>query len=103
MTDLSNNNPELADEEDNDEEQEEKVTFQYDPEKINIVTREPTIEQLLRRINEDALDLAPEFQRQANIWTLEAKGKLIESILIRKNVILMGNTVLVKIAVSIGG
>ncbi len=83
MTDLSNYKVELADEEDNDEEQEEKVTFQYDPEKINIVTREPTIEQLLRRINEDALDLAPEFQRQANIWTLEAKGKLIESILIR--------------------
>lgn len=88
MTDLSNYNAELADEEtleeeDNDEEQEEKVTFQYDPEKINIVTREPTIEQLLRRINEEALDLAPDFQRQANIWTLEAKSKLIESILIR--------------------
>ncbi|KZL50925.1 hypothetical protein A2T98_04860 [Nodularia spumigena CENA596] len=69
-------------EEDNDEE-EEKVTFQYDPEKINIVTREPTIEQLLRRIDEEALDLAPDFQRQANIWTPEAKSKLIESILIR--------------------
>ena len=25
--------------------EEEKVTFQYDPEKINIDTREPTIEQ----------------------------------------------------------
>lgn len=74
---------EILDEEDNDEEQDEKVTFHYDPEKINIVTREPTIEQLLRRIDEKALDLAPEFQRQANIWTLEAKSKLIESILIR--------------------
>ncbi|MEA5583461.1 DUF262 domain-containing protein, partial [Nodularia harveyana UHCC-0300] len=74
---------EILDEEDNDEEAEEKVTFQYDPEKINIVTREPTIEQLLRRIDEEALDLAPDFQRQANIWTPEAKSKLIESILIR--------------------
>nr|WP_230966718.1 DUF262 domain-containing protein [Nostoc commune] len=85
---MNNYNPELADEEildeeDNDEEQYEKVTFQYDPEKINIATREPTIEQLLRRIDEEALDLAPDFQRQANIWTLEAKSKLIESILIR--------------------
>ncbi|MEH2446164.1 MAG: DUF262 domain-containing protein [Nostoc sp.] len=76
-------NEETSDEEDNDEEQYEKVTFQYAPEKINIATREPTIEQLLRRIDEEALDLAPEFQRQANIWTLEAKSKLIESILIR--------------------
>ncbi|NJL64220.1 MAG: DUF262 domain-containing protein [Methylacidiphilales bacterium] len=63
--------------------EEEKVTFEYDPEKINIATREPTIEQLLRRIDEKALDLAPDFQRQANIWTPEAKSKLIESILIR--------------------
>ncbi len=88
MTDLNNYRLELADEEtlneeDNDEELEEKFTFQYDPEKINIVTREPTIEQLLRRIDEAALDLAPDFQRQANIWTPEAKSKLIESILIR--------------------
>ncbi|MBD0266175.1 MAG: DUF262 domain-containing protein, partial [Tolypothrix sp. Co-bin9] len=47
MSDLNNQNPELADEEilneeENDEEQEEKITFQYDPEEINIVTREPT-------------------------------------------------------------
>lgn len=88
MVNFNNSNAELADEEildeeDNDEEQYEKVTFQYDPEKINIATREPTIEQLLRRIDEEALDLAPDFQRQANIWTLEAKSKLIESILIR--------------------
>lgn len=89
MTDLNNYSEQFANtdeenlEEENDEEQEEKVTFQYDPEKINIVTREPIIEQLLRRIDEEALDLAPDFQRQANIWTLEAKSKLIESILIR--------------------
>ncbi|BAY62676.1 hypothetical protein NIES22_27510 [Calothrix brevissima NIES-22] len=89
MTDLNKYNAKLVDEdtlEEEDkyeEEEEEKVTFQYDPEKINIVTREPTIEQLLRRIDEEALDLAPDFQRQANIWTPEAKSKLIESILIR--------------------
>nr|WP_275993882.1 DUF262 domain-containing protein [Argonema antarcticum] len=71
------------DEEDNDEEQYEKATFSYDPEKINIVTKEPTIEQLLRRLDEEALDLAPNFQRQANIWNFDAKSRLIESILIR--------------------
>ncbi|ACK70793.1 protein of unknown function DUF262 [Gloeothece citriformis PCC 7424] len=55
----------------------------YDPEKINIITREPTIEQLLRRINEQALDLAPDFQRHANIWKDDAKSRLVESIIIR--------------------
>lgn len=66
-----------------DEEEYEQVTFNYDPEKINIVTREPTIEQLLRRIDEEALNLAPDFQRQAGIWNPEAKSRLIESVLIR--------------------
>jgi len=55
----------------------------YDPEEINIATREPTIEQLLRRVNEGALDLAPDFQRHANIWKEEVKSRLIESIIIR--------------------
>ncbi|MEH2208066.1 MAG: DUF262 domain-containing protein [Nostoc sp.] len=83
MTNLSNYNAELADEETLEEEQEEKVTFQYDPDKINIVTREPTIELLLKRINEEALDLAPDFQRHADIWKEDAQSRLIESIIIR--------------------
>jgi hypothetical protein len=88
VTELKNRDRELLDEdtldeEDIDEQGYEASDFRYDPEKINIVTREPTIEQLLRRINEDALNLAPEFQRQANIWKPDVKSRLIESILIR--------------------
>ena len=70
-------------EEDNDDELYETDRLIYDPEKINIFTKEPTIEQLLRRIDEEALDLAPDFQRHANIWRDGAKSRLIESILIR--------------------
>lgn len=55
----------------------------YNPEDINVVTKEPTIEQLLRRIDEEALDLAPDFQRYANLWKDDAKSRLIESIIIR--------------------
>jgi len=81
VTDFKDN--EILDVEDSDDEQYEEGTFEYDPEKINIATREPTIEQLLRRIGQEALDLAPDFQRQANIWKPDAKSRLIESILIR--------------------
>ena len=70
-------------EEDNGDETYETDKLIYDPEKINVRTREPTLEQLLRRIDEAALDLAPDFQRHANIWKDEAKSRLIESILIR--------------------
>jgi hypothetical protein len=88
VTELNNYNAQLTDEdtldeEDNEEEQYEKNTFQYDPDKINIVTREPTIELLLKRINEEALDLAPDFQRHANVWKEDAQSRLIESIIIR--------------------
>lgn len=88
MTQVNNRNSELPEEEileaeDNDEAQYEKATFKYDPDKINILTKEPTIEQLLRRIDEEVLDLAPDFQRQADIWKPDVKSRLIESILIR--------------------
>ncbi|MEG4273882.1 MULTISPECIES: DUF262 domain-containing protein [unclassified Microcoleus] len=73
----------VSQEEDNGDEPYEKDKLIYNPDKINIFTKEPTIEQLLRRINEEALDLAPDFQRHANIWKDDAKSRLIESILIR--------------------
>lgn len=73
----------MQEEEDNDAEPYQTDKLIYDPDEINIFTREPTIEQLLRRINEEALDLAPDFQRHANIWKDDAKSRLIESILIR--------------------
>ena len=82
MTELKNSNPELIDE-DPLEEEYEKNTFQYDPEKINIVTRELTIEQILRRIDAKSLDLAANSQARGDIWKDEVKSRLIESILIR--------------------
>jgi len=70
-------------EEDKEEEQYERDSLDYDPEQINIVTKEPTIDILLKRINEEALDLAPDFQRHANLWENDTKSRLIESIIIR--------------------
>jgi hypothetical protein len=81
-----NYNTEFLDDDIADEEElidDKDTTLEYDPDKINIVTKEPTLEQLLRRIDEEALDLAPDFQRQANIWKDNVKSRLIESILIR--------------------
>jgi hypothetical protein len=80
---MKTQSPELLDEDILDEEEYEEDKIIYNPDKINIVTREPTIEQLLRRINEEALNLAPDFQRHANIWKPDAQSRLIESIIIR--------------------
>jgi Protein of unknown function DUF262 len=85
MTGIAKLETDTLDREENDyeDEQYEKDRLIYDPEKINIVTREPTIEQLLRRISNEELDLAPEFQRHAGLWNRGAKSRLIESIIIR--------------------
>lgn len=72
------------DEDENEDEDRryETDSLEYDPEKINIATREPTIEQLLRRINKEELE-APDFQRKDNLWDDDTKSRLIESIIIR--------------------
>ncbi len=55
----------------------------FDPTAIRIDTRPMPIDLMLARIQYDEIDLAPDFQRHANIWNKEAQSRLIESILIR--------------------
>ncbi|NES04049.1 MAG: DUF262 domain-containing protein [Okeania sp. SIO2F4] len=83
MVSQKNSNKYQAEENDDKEEFSGKDNLTYDPEKINIITREPTIEQLLRRIDEEVLNLAPDFQRHSDIWKDDVKSRLIESIIIR--------------------
>lgn len=82
---VSQKNSNRYQEEENEDEEEfsGKDNLTYDPDKINIITREPTIEQLLRRIDEEVLNLAPDFQRHSDIWKDDVKSRLIESIIIR--------------------
>lgn len=65
------------------DEEEEIIIESFDPALIKVDTRPMTIDLVLSRIEYDELDLAPDFQRQAGIWTQAAKSRLIESILIR--------------------
>jgi len=87
MTEQTNPNPDINDEDiDIDEEIEaigEEIKQPFDPTKIRVDTRKMTIDLVLKMIEYDDLDLAPDFQRQPGIWTNDAKSKLIESILIR--------------------
>lgn len=69
--------------EEEDIESEEVITTPFDPSKIRVDTRPMTIDLVLKRIRFAEIDLAPDFQRHANIWNDTAKSRLIESILIR--------------------
>lgn len=62
---------------------EDAITHPFDPTLIRVETQPVTINLLLSRIEEDAIDLSPAFQRKAGIWREEAQSRLIESLLMR--------------------
>lgn len=62
---------------------EEVIAEPFDPEEIDVTTRMPTVDLLLSRIRRRVLDLQPEFQRIAGIWTDQNQSRLIESMLLR--------------------
>ncbi len=62
----------------------------FDPSKINIETRTPTIELLMKRIRyydesdgEQGIRLRPDFQRMGGIWGDDKQSRLIESMMLR--------------------
>ncbi|MBU2889918.1 DUF262 domain-containing protein [Celeribacter halophilus] len=55
----------------------------FDPEKIKIVRETKTVSLLNIRIQHGEMDLSPDFQRNAGIWNLKQKSRLIESLLLR--------------------
>lgn len=61
----------------------ESIRTPFDPEKIDVVTRNTTVDLLLSRVRSGRIDLQPDFQRRAGIWKASNKSRLIESLLLR--------------------
>lgn len=70
-------------ERENTDEDGDLITSPFDPEHIDIETRTSTVDLLLSRLRNEMIDLAPDFQRRAGIWTDEKQSRLIESLLLR--------------------
>ncbi len=60
-----------------------EIEVPFDPSKIDIIVKPMTISVLKDRLENDELDLTPDFQRQANLWNTSRKARLIESVLLR--------------------
>ncbi|MFD7276006.1 DUF262 domain-containing protein [Streptomyces sp. NPDC059862] len=54
----------------------------FDPDSIGIDILQVTVEELLDRLKRGALDLAPDFQRRASMWSEVQQSRLIESMLL---------------------
>lgn len=59
------------------------IEVPFDPTKIDIIAKPLTISSLEGRLDNNELDLTPDFQRQANVWDVKRKARLIESILLK--------------------
>lgn len=55
----------------------------FDPKAIDIVVEQISIYAITERIKHKEIDLNPEFQRKANLWSQTTMNRLIESILVR--------------------
>lgn len=66
-----------------DDEAAADLTEPFNPEDIDVVTRQMTIDLLLSRIRAGAINLHPDFQRRWGIWDLKRQSRLIESLLLR--------------------
>ncbi|WP_431980936.1 DUF262 domain-containing protein [Streptomyces qinglanensis] len=55
----------------------------FQPDSIRIRTQTTTVDLLLSRLREGMIDLAPDFQRRAGIWSDRRQSRLIESLLLR--------------------
>lgn len=62
---------------------EERDIHPFDPTLIRVDTRSFTIDLLMRRISDKAINLHPDFQRMGGIWSDMAQSRLIESLMIR--------------------
>lgn len=66
-----------------DEDRGSEIDVPFDPTKIDIIAKPMTISSLEDRLDNNELDLTPDFQRQANVWDVKRKSRLIESILLK--------------------
>lgn len=62
---------------------EEEITTPFDPSKIRVETKNTQMEALIKRMKHKEIDMAPDFQRQAGVWTEKTMSRLIESMLIK--------------------
>lgn len=59
------------------------IKHPFDPSKINISTKQTTIDNMIKRMRHGEITLNPDFQRSDEVWDDVARSRLIESLLVR--------------------
>jgi hypothetical protein len=59
------------------------MTEPFDPAKIHIIAEQKSLDTLIKRLENDEIDMNTDFQRHADLWNDGKMSRFIESILIR--------------------
>lgn len=65
-----------------DDDNNSEISNPFDPNDIAIVTKNPSIDSVIKRIKHKEIELNPDFQRKGGIWKIKEKSRLIESLLL---------------------
>jgi hypothetical protein len=65
------------------EEHDQDITSPFSVKNIKITNAPILLASLINRLKRDEIDLNPDFQRHANLWTINQMSRLIESILLK--------------------
>ncbi len=55
----------------------------FDPTRIDIITKQDTLVNIIERLKYGEINLSPDYQRHPDLWTPLQQSRLVESILIR--------------------
>ncbi len=55
----------------------------YDTRLIDISPKTTSLDTIISRLENDEIDLMPDFQRKSGLWSIEQKSQLIESLILR--------------------
>jgi hypothetical protein len=69
--------------EDNISDSQEDIKSPFDPKDIKISIEPKSMDSLLTRMKQNAIDLNTEFQRKGNLWNPVTQSRLIESLLLK--------------------
>ena len=85
---LEENNISVVEEEEEVEEMTDEINYTelikpYDTTQIDISPKPLSLDMIISRLENEEIDLMPDFQRKAGLWSPEKKSQLIESLLLR--------------------
>lgn len=75
----------VDDDDSNNEAPDHDFSAHFDPEKINIIVKQPTVYNLIQRMSAtpSEIDMNTSFQRHSGLWNKTDQSRLIESLLLR--------------------